>query len=106
MIRIVRLTKIYATPEDGKELSVNPLSVKRSPEEVSFRELVDIMRCGAWFVSCQPATGSVFEFLHQYIGRDHRTGNGHWNSLHYDTQQARRRDKYWRLAMKAAGMIT
>lgn len=101
MIRIVRLTEIYATPEDA-----NPLSVERRPEEVSFRKLVDIMRCSAWFVSCQPATGSVFEFLYRFKGRDYRTGNECWVSLHYDTQQARRRDKYWRLAMKAAGMIT
>lgn len=105
MIRITRIEEVYPMPDEGEDPLEEPVSVETNGEEVSFRELVDLMRYGAWEVSCSPATGSTLEWLRREDGYDYRTGDRYAASLHYSWHQPARREKYWRWAMKAAGLV-
>lgn len=105
MIYITRIEEIYPMPDEDEDPLEEPVSVDETGEAVSFRELVDLMRYGAWGVSCGPATGSTLEWLQREDGYDHLTGERYVVSLHYGWHQPARREKYWRWAMKAAGLV-
>jgi len=70
---------------------------------LSFRELVGYMR-GYSQVSCYPATGATSEWLSAPSEEDWDTGEIKECSLHYHPKNPSRYAKYWRLAMRAAGI--
>jgi hypothetical protein len=104
MIHITRVEEVYSMPDEDEDPSDEPVSIEVNGETVSFRELVDLMR-EWWEVSCYPATGSTLEWLRREDGYDYRTGERYVVSLHYGWHQPPRREKYWRWAMKAAGLV-
>ena len=75
----------------------------QSTDEVSFRELVGIMRRFS-LVSCSPAVGAIYEWLSTEPECDYITGDYITESLHFDRANEARKAKYWRKAMQLAGL--
>jgi hypothetical protein len=75
----------------------------QSTEQVSFRELVDLMRRFS-YVSCSPAIGATYEWLLTEPEPDYITGDYITESLHFDRANEARKAKYWRKAMQLAGL--
>ncbi len=75
----------------------------QSTEQVSFRELVDLMRRFS-YVSCSPAIGAAYEWLSTEPELDYITGDYITESLHFDRANEARKAKYWRKAMQLAGL--
>jgi len=73
-------------------------------ESVTFRELVSLMRDHP-NPSCWPASGETSEWLSSYPSQDYRDASETTESLHFARENPPRAAKYWRLAMKAAGII-
>ena len=70
----------------------------------TFRELVREMErfpeC-----SCCPASGDAHEWLTSYAEQDFRTGTYESESIHFCRSNPPHLAKYWRKAMKAAGIL-
>jgi len=71
-------------------------------EPVTFRELVDMLRGGQ--SSCGPAQGETWEWVTHYGEMDYIDGSFRNESVHFSRSNPARREKYWRLAFKAAGL--
>ena len=70
----------------------------------TFRELVREME-GFPECSDRPASGHVGEWLTSYAEQDFRTGAYESESIHFCRSNPPRLAKYWRKAMKAAGIL-
>lgn len=70
----------------------------------TFRELVREME-GFPECSCQPASGDTHEWLTSYAEQDYRTGAYESESIHFSEKNPPRLAKYWRKAMRAAGVL-
>ena len=70
----------------------------------TFRELVREME-GFPECSDRPASGRVGEWLTSYAEQDYRTGAYESESIHFCRSNPPRLAKYWRKAMRAAGII-
>ncbi len=75
----------------------------QSTEQVSFRELVDLMRRFS-YASCSPAIGATYEWLSTEPELDYITGDYITESLHFDRSNEARKAKYWRKAMQLSGL--
>jgi hypothetical protein len=75
----------------------------QSTEEVSFRELVQLMK-RFQYASCSPAIGAAYEWLSTQPECDYITGDYITESLHFDRSNEARKAKYWRKAMQLAGL--
>ena len=74
--------------------------------QVSFRELVALIRNRAFLdPSCDPPSGSRHEWLSTEPHQDYRTGEWERESIMFSSCNPFRRAKYWRKAMRAAGII-
>jgi hypothetical protein len=73
--------------------------------ELSFRDLVLLMRHEYTNPSCWPAVGATYEWLNAEPETDYRFGVTTERSIHFDRNNPARRAKYWRLAMRAAGLV-
>lgn len=71
---------------------------------LSFRELVGYMKHYA-APSCSPASGATYEWLSAPSEENWDTGEIKEYSLHYHHKNHPRYAKYWRMAMRAAGVI-
>jgi hypothetical protein len=71
---------------------------------LTFREVVLLMRHEYQHPSCWPASGTAHEWLNAETVTDWRDGTYTERSMHFDRSNPQRRAKYWRLAMKAAGV--
>lgn len=71
---------------------------------LTFREVVLLMRHEYPHPSCWPASGAAHEWLNAETVTDWRDGTYTERSMHFDRSNPQRRAKYWRLAMKAAGV--
>lgn len=71
---------------------------------LTFRELVLLMRHDYTMPSSWPASGAVTEWLNAETLTDWRDGTYTERSMHFDRSNPARRAKYWRLAMRAAGV--
>jgi len=72
-------------------------------ETYTLRELISILKQGE--ASCSPASGATYEWITHYGEQDYRTGDYENRSIHFSRDNPSRKAKYWRLAMKAAGLI-
>jgi hypothetical protein len=75
----------------------------QSTDEVSFRELVRLMR-KFQYASCSHAIGATYEWLSTEPELDYITGDYITESLHFDRANEARKAKYWRKAMQLAGL--
>jgi hypothetical protein len=104
MLTITRIESQYPAPDD-EEADYCPEPVSTSTHEsVTFRELVTLMQAHP-HPSCYPARGEVFEWLSAETEQDFITGEFTEASLHYGRDNPPGRAKYWRAAMRAAGIL-
>ncbi len=93
------------TPESAEDGEVAESGFVSISEPVTFRELVSLMRDHP-VPSCYPPRGEAFEWLSTYGEESFRDGyEVRTESLHFDRSNPPRRLKYWRKAMRAAGII-
>lgn len=75
-------------------------------DPIGFRDLVWMMTNeGFRNPSSYPPSGSMFEWLSTDTETDYRTGEHSYKTLHFSMKNHPRKAKYWRKAMKAAGII-
>jgi hypothetical protein len=102
MILISRSYEIV-TPESAEEGEAAESGFLSEGEAVTFRELVSIMREHP-VPSSYPCDGSRWDWLSSYPEENFRDCSNRTESLHYDNSNPPSRDKYWRKAMRAAGI--
>jgi len=103
MIKITRIIERQPPPDEHDECPDYQVDDQMT-EQFSFRELVEEMRRFS-LVSCSPAIGATYEWLLTEPEQDYRTGDEITETLHFDHDNPPRAAKYWRKAMKAAGLI-
>lgn len=103
MIKITRIETVYPSPIDDEEDYCPDGESSAHDEEVSFRELVELMRYNN--ASCSHPSGSVFEWITTEPYIDPYTGNVEEKTLHYSRENPSRNAKYWKLAMIASKVI-
>ena len=104
MLRIVLIETVYPAPEFDEDDYCPDGDTSTEEVEVGFKELVALMR-GYTHPSSSPASGSVYEWLSAENEQDFRSGDWTVKSIHYDTTKNHARyAKYWRWAMRAAGV--
>lgn len=103
MILISRTFEVV-TPESAEEGEVAESGFLAESESVTFKELVSIMRDYP-NPSCYPPSGDSGEWLSSYPSQDFRDCSETTESLHFSRENPPRRLKYWRKAMRAAGII-
>ena len=103
MIRISRTFDIV-TPESADDGESAESGFLAESESVTFKELVSLMREHP-VASCHPPSGETCEWLSTYPSQDYRDCSETTESLHYSRENPPRMAKYWRKAMRAAGLI-
>ena len=104
MIRITRIETTYPAPADDEEDYCPDGESTSTDDTVSFRELVDLMRDYP-LPSCSHARGETFEWLSSESQQDPYSGEWTEQSIHYSRENPPRAAKYWRAAMRAAGIV-
>lgn len=104
MINVTFCEIVYPAPEDDEDDYCPEGESTTRSDTVTFRELVRLME-EYRYPSCSPARGEVYEWMSCEPEPDYWTGEQVDKSLHFDRINPGRRAKYWRLAMKAAGVI-
>ncbi len=102
MILISRTFEIV-TPESAEFGESDDAGFISQSEPVTFRELVELMRAHP-VPSSYPCDGSRWDWLSSYSETNYRDASERTESLHYDKSNPPSRDKYWRKAMRAAGI--
>ncbi len=87
--------------EDGESADSGFLA---ESESVTFRELVSLMESHP-NPSCYPSRGESYEWLSSHPETNYRDASETTESLHFSRENPPRRLKYWRKAMRAAGII-
>jgi hypothetical protein len=103
MILISRTFDVV-TPESAEDGESAESGFITESEAVTFRELVSMMRDHP-IASSSPCDGSRWDWLSSYPEEDFRDCSSRTESLHFDNSNPPSRDKYWRKAMVAAGII-
>ena len=103
MIRITRIETTYPAPDDDEEDYCPDGESTSTDDTVSFRELVDLMHEHS-ISSCSPARGDTCEWLSVESYQDPYSGEWTEQSIHYSRENSPRAAKYWRAAMRAAGI--
>ena len=103
MILISRTFEIV-TPESAEDGEAAESGFLAESESVSFRELVSLMESHPVPSNSHPE-GSQWEWLSSHPETDYRDASETTESLHYCRENPPRRAKYWRKAMRAAGII-
>jgi hypothetical protein len=102
MILISRTFEVV-TPESAEFGESDDAGFISQSEPVTFRELVELMRAHP-VPSSSPCEGSRWDWLSSYPEENFRDCSNRTESLHYDKSNPPSRDKYWRKAMRAAGI--
>jgi hypothetical protein len=105
MIQIKFIETVYAAPADEEEDYCPDGDASSTDDTVGFRELVALMRQQYSQPSCSPASGATSEWLSDWPDQDYRTGDWTERSMHYAPTNPPRSARYWKLAMRAAGII-
>jgi hypothetical protein len=104
MIAITLIETVYPAPEDDEEYYCPDGESTSDDQTVGFRDLVRLMRDYP-MPSCSPARGETFEWVSTEAHQDPYSGDYTECSLHYSRDNPARNAKYWRKAMRAAGVI-
>lgn len=92
------------TPESAEGGDVADSGFLAESESVTFRELVSLMESHP-NPSCHPPRGEAYEWLSSYPETNYRDCSETTESLHFSRENPPRMAKYWRKAMRAAGII-
>ena len=92
------------TPESAESGDVAESGFLVESESVTFRELVSLMESHP-NPSCHPPRGETYEWLSSYPETNYHDCSETTESLHYSRENPPRMAKYWRKAMRAAGII-
>ena len=103
MILISRTFEIV-TPESAESGDVSESGFLAESESVTFRELVSLMESHPVPSNSHPE-GSQWEWLSSHPSQDFRDCSETTESIHFARENPPRRLKYWRKAMRAAGII-
>ena len=103
MILISRTFEVV-TPESAEEGEVADSGFLVESESVTFRELVSLMESHP-NPSAYPPSGDSGEWLSSHLETNYHDASETTESLHYSRENPPRRLKYWRKAMRAAGII-
>lgn len=103
MILISRTFEVI-TPESAENGEVAESGFLAESESVTFRELVSLMESHP-NPSCYPPSGDANEWLLSHPSQDYRDRSETTESLHFSRENPPRMAKYWRKAMRAAGII-
>lgn len=103
MIIISRTFEIV-TPESAEDGESADSGFLAESESVTFRELVSLMESHPVPSNSHPE-GSQWEWLSSYPETNYRDCSETTESLHFSRENPPRRLKYWRKAMRAAGII-
>jgi len=95
---------VYPAPDDDEDDYCPDGDSSVYETGLSFKELVGYMTQYNQ-PSCYPAQGETYEWLMAETEQDYRTGDYTHRSMHYHHKNAPRYAKYWRIAMRAAGVI-
>lgn len=104
---MILINRAYSetTPESAERGEHSDCGMLRENEEYTFRELVRAMREHPQG-SCWPMRYDESEWLSTGpYTRDYRTGTEREETLHYSRDNPPRNAKYWRWAMRAAGVL-
>jgi hypothetical protein len=104
-IPVILISRTYetVTPESAEFGESDDAGFICQSEPVTFRELVELMRAHP-VPSSSPCAGSRWDWLSSYPEENFRDCSNRTESLHYDKSNPPSRDKYWRKAMRAAGI--
>ncbi len=103
MILISRTFEVV-TPESAEYGDVSESGFLVESESVTFRELVSLMESHPIPSNSHPE-GSQWEWLSSHPETDYRDASETTESIHFARENPPRRLKYWRKAMRAAGII-
>ena len=103
MIKITRIIERNPAPDEHDDCPDYQID-DQITEQISFRDLVEEMRRFI-YPSVSHPSGSIYEWLMTEPEPDYRTGDVIHESIHFDHDNPPRAAKYWRKAMKAAGLI-
>ena len=107
MITVTFVEEVFYPLGEDEERDCCPDDVRSWSDWLTFRELVELMQREFIYPSSSPASGSVFDWVSSESDQNPYNGETSVRSMHYDTtSNHKRNDKYWRLAMKAAGMVS
>ena len=101
---IVSRTYDIVTPESAESGESADSGFLAESESVTFRELVSLMESHPIPSNSHPE-GSQWEWLSSYPSQDFRDCSETTESIHFARENPPRRLKYWRKAMRAAGII-
>ena len=102
---LISSTYSIVTPKSAEDGENADAGFRFEDEFMTFRELVAYIRNNGYlYPSCHPATGDTCEWLNTEPETDFRTGEEETRGLHYAHRNPPRLAKYWRKAMRAAGV--
>ncbi len=101
---IISRTFDVVTPESAEDGESADSGFLAESESVTFRELVSLMESHP-NPSCYPSRGESYEWLSSHPETNYRDASETTESLHFSRENPPRRLKYWRKAMRAAGII-
>jgi len=105
MIQITRVETVYPAPADDEgDYCPDKLTLSSTDDSVSFRELVNLLREHS-MPSCSPARGEPYEWASSEPYQHPYSGEWTETSVHYSRANPPRMAKYWRAAMRAAGLV-
>jgi len=102
-LEIIRIETVYPAPRADEDDYCPDGEATDEELFLSFRELVELLRHNT--PSCSHPTGATFEWVTTEPYIDFRTGDTTEVSLHWSGNNPPHRARYWRLAMRAAGLI-
>lgn len=103
---LCNITFEIVTPESATDGDIAEAGFISEGQPFTFRELVEWMQGGE--PSAWPASGDVSEWVSQSQGETRayfESGEDETRSIHYSRANPPRMARYWRLAMRAAGLI-
>lgn len=104
---MLKINRAYSeiTPESAEVGECSDAGMSAANAEYTFRELVDLLRQHPQ-CSCSPTRGATFEwFSTGYCTDDYTTGKEREETVHFSRDNAPHAARYWRLAVKAAGLM-
>ena len=103
---MILISKTYSetTPESAEDGEFSDSGFVFEDAECTFREVVGYLKEHTES-SCYPVSGDTSEYFSSgFSVDDYQTGTETETSIHYSRKNPSRKDKYWKLAVKAAGL--
>lgn len=104
--KMILISKTYevVTPESAEDGECADSGFLTECEPVTFRELVRLMEDHP-NASCWRPTGDVMEWVSSHPEQDFTDCSETTTSVHFHRSNPPRAQKYWRMAMRASGIL-